>query len=236
MSREILSPAAGRGGYTSFHIVVSAPAKESYLLYVVTNPLTACRVDLYKEHFVRAGDTWIPDRLTPIARLPDFGAMPDPDDHIEGQTTRVYLLDLWLPPQADVARFRVEIQLKMADWTIRPMEVRVVPARYPELRPGPVIALPQVDASADASATAVLAEYFTGRPLSAGPSPDTVRAIVRRNAIQDMALAASIGLGAAGPAAMRERALGLFAWNAAFSPRALGAEWYLKIRDWLLNR
>ena len=66
-----------------------------------------------------------PTRLTEVGRLPDFGTMPDPDDGIEGQTTRVYLLELWVPPKADVARFRLEVQLKVADWIVRPMELRV---------------------------------------------------------------------------------------------------------------
>ena len=42
--REILSPAVPRNGHASFHIAVSVPGKESYLLYVATNPLDACRV------------------------------------------------------------------------------------------------------------------------------------------------------------------------------------------------
>src|SRR5688572_23300719 len=55
-SREILSPAVARGGFATFHIAVSVPAKESYLLYVVTNPIDACRVALYKERFVKVND------------------------------------------------------------------------------------------------------------------------------------------------------------------------------------
>src|SRR5689334_12690929 len=81
--REILSPAVARNAFTSFHIAVTVPANESYLLYVVPNPISACRVSLYKEHFVRTAAGWIPDKLTQVQRLPDFGVMPDPDDGIE---------------------------------------------------------------------------------------------------------------------------------------------------------
>jgi hypothetical protein len=49
--REILSPAVARNAWASFHVVISAPPQTTYLLYVVTNPLNACRVALYKEHF-----------------------------------------------------------------------------------------------------------------------------------------------------------------------------------------
>src|SRR4051812_17931893 len=94
--REILSPAVARHGYASFHIAISAPPKESYLLYVATNPLNACRVSLYKEHFAKTSRGWIADALTEIKQLPDFGVVPDPDDGVEGQTTRLYLLDLWI--------------------------------------------------------------------------------------------------------------------------------------------
>ena len=92
---------------------MTVPPKESYFLYVLPNPVTACRVSVYREHFVKTTAGWIPDRLTELQRLPDFGVMPDPDDGIEGQTTRAYLVDLWLPPNADVARFRLEVQLKV---------------------------------------------------------------------------------------------------------------------------
>ena len=46
--REILSPAVARNAFASFHIVVSVPPKESYFLYVLPNPLNACRVALYR--------------------------------------------------------------------------------------------------------------------------------------------------------------------------------------------
>ena len=71
--REILSPAVARNAWASFHVVISAPPKTTYLLYVVTNPLNACRVALYKEHFEKTLAGWVPDRLTELTRLPDFG-------------------------------------------------------------------------------------------------------------------------------------------------------------------
>lgn len=226
--REILSPAMARNGFTSFHVAVTVPAKESYFLYVVPNPVSACRVFLYKEHFVKTSAGWIPDRLTPIERLPDFGVMPDPDDGIEGQTTRVYLLDLWLPPNADVARFRLEVQVKMADWTVRPMEMRVTPLRVPELPAGAYSTMPKVEQAADAAAIAPLTELLAGTPLKMPGSPMTVREVIRRNAVQDMALAGTLDRGA-----MTERALDLLRLNALFPLRPYGGEWWLRLRDWI---
>src|SRR5262245_12525347 len=224
--REILSPAVPRGGYATFHIAVSVPEKESYLLYVVTNPIEACRVALYRERFVRTSDGWVPDRLTELQQLPDFGTMPDPEDKVPGQTTRVYLLDIWVPPDATPGRFRLEVQLKVADWIIRPMEVRVEEVRPPQIAEGkreePV--LPSVEAPADASAVLALAAYLRGEPLQPGPPPTTVRGFLRRNAVQDLSLAAV-------PAVVQRRAFDLLRANSLFRTRPLGAEWWLRIRD-----
>jgi len=233
--REILSPAVARNGFASFHIAVSVPPGESYLLYVVTNPVNACRVALYKEHFVATPAGFVPDPLVEIERLPDFGVMPDPDEKIEGQNTRLYLLDLWIPPGAAVSRFRVEVQLKVGVWTVAPLEVRVLEARVPGITLVPGVARPPVpppvEAAADASAMQVLADYFTGtQPLSFG-RPATLREIIRRNAAQDMALAASLDPRAGGADALMRRFLGL-----CLAPRILGAETYLRIRDFLYSQ
>ena len=229
--REILSPAAARNAWASFHIVISAPPETTYLLYVVTNPLNACRVALYKEHFEKTPLGWAPDRLTELKRLPDFGVIPDPADRIEGQTTRAYLLDLWIPPDADVARFRLEVQLKVGYWVVRPMEVRVIAPRVPDLRIATEpIPLPPVSSAADAVALGALDDY-SGRTY---PPPVTVRAIIRRNAVQDMALASRLDEALAGPDALRRR------WEALSSrsgnsliPLPTGSERYLRLRDWI---
>ncbi len=230
-TREILSPAVVRNGFASFHIAVTLPLGENYLLYVVTNPLNACRVALYKEHFVKTGDGWVPDLLTELHRLPDFGVVPDPDDHIEGQTTRLYLLDLWIPPNADAARFRLEVQLKVGTWTVRPMEVRVMPARVPELPPAADVALAAVEQPADATVLDVLREYFAGGRPAAPREIKTTRDIIRRNAAQDVALA---GANDAGEVA--RRAVELFGANMGLVPRFLGPEWYLRVQDFLYAR
>jgi len=233
--REILSPALARNAFASFHIVVSVPPKESYLLYVATNPLTACRVALYREHFTKTSQGWIPDALTEVTRLPDFGVVPDPDDGIEGQNTRLYLLDLWLPPNADVARFRLEVQLKVGDWTVRPMELRVMEARVPDIPPAnrPPL-LPAVEQGADAAAIDALREYQSGVPPRIDAHPSTVRGIILRNAVQDMALAGMLDSGIGGKQAIERRTLELLRTNYALVPRVFGSEWYLRLRDFLL--
>jgi hypothetical protein len=198
------------------------PVNDSYLLYVATNPLNACRVAVYKEHFVKTVDGWAPDGLTELHRLPDFGFMPDPDDGVPEQNTRVYLLDLWIPSDAPVGRFRLEVQLKAAYWVVRPMEIRVLPARVPDLAiTHDAPALPPVESPADAAAAGPFADYLSEAPARSYSPPTTVRAVIRRNAIQDMALARQ----ATTPEALRNL------WINFASPRALGAEWWLRLRD-----
>lgn len=227
--REILSPATPRNAHLSFQVAVTAPAGENYLLYVVPNPLNACGVEMYRERFARDGDGWIPDALTTVRQLPDFGMMPDPEEDIPGQTTRVYLLDLWIPPSAAPPGFRLEVQMKIGYWIVAPMEVRVIPVRAPDPEgagKGAPQPLPKVGASADASALGPLTEYVSGGavPGDGGP-PLTVRAIVRRNAIQDMALAGTLDPKRTGPEALKK------VWDEI--PRTAGAEWYLRIRDYI---
>lgn len=237
--REVLSPAVARNGFASFHIVVSLPPKETYLLYVAPNPLNACRIDLYKEHFVKTTQGWIPDTLVAVSRLPDFGVMPDPDDNIEGQNTRLYLLDLWIPPNADVARFRLEVQLKVGDWIVRPIEVRVMPARFPTIASadaGKLAPLPAVQPGADFPALQVVREYLSRSPLRAGPQSLTLRGIIRRNALQDMALAASMDPAVGGPDELQRRVIDLLWNNFRSVPHVFGAEWYLRLRDYLYNQ
>ncbi|MGA2271653.1 MAG: hypothetical protein ABSH44_24585 [Bryobacteraceae bacterium] len=231
--REILSPAVARNAFASFHVVVSVPPNTNYFLYVVSNPLDACRVALYKEHFVKTGDVWIPDTLAEVHRLPDFGAMPDPDEDIPGQNTRVYLLDLWIPPEAIPGRFRLEAQLKVGHWIVRPMEVRVVPARVPDgsagREPGRAVTLPRIEEGADAAAAAALRDYLAGKFSPAPVQTLTVRDIIRRNAIQDMALAGSLDPQRAGPEALGKL------WKGRPPRTTLGAEWYLRIRDFVCS-
>ena len=214
--REILSPGVARNGWASFHVAVRTPPNTSYLLYVMTNPVNACRVEMYKEHFAKTAVGWIPDRLTQLQRLPDYGFMPDPDDGVVEQNTRVYLLDLWIPPDSGVGRFRLEVQLKTGTWMIQPMEIRVLSAKIPDVAPAkgePV--LPPVELPADYAAA--------GPPASACGPLTTVRAIICRNAAQDMALASQVVTSEA-----------LMNWWVSFNlPRVMGAEWRLRVRDLL---
>jgi len=115
--REIISPAVPRNGFTTFKILVSAPAGTSYFLFCQTNPPNLVETHLYK--------VALPDRLEPV-KSPNFGVIPD------GESSRAYLLDVWVPADAEPGRrVRLELQLKVGDWIVYPMELRVQKASVP---------------------------------------------------------------------------------------------------------
>ena len=120
--REIISPAVARNGYSTFQVVVNAKEGASYFLFCETNPDHLVDARLYK---VGSGG----QALDPV-RSPNFGVIPD------GETSRRYLLDVWVPPDAEPGRrVRLELQLKVGDWIVYPMELRIQKAAVP-LRPG----------------------------------------------------------------------------------------------------
>jgi len=221
--REILSPAVVRNGFASFHIVVRSSRPESYFLFVSTNPPNVFRTTLYKEEFVKRNGSWIPDALTPF-RHPNFGVIPDGEASIPDQTACVYLLDVWVPARTTPGTVRLEVQLKAGSWIIYPMEVRVLPARVPELRSGSSEELPDIEQRADEAVSEPFLRLMRGdgeAPVANRPAaPRTLREVIRRNAEQDFALARALDSKTVVPA-LKEK---LAASNG-------GGEWYLGIRD-----
>jgi hypothetical protein len=229
--REIISPAVPRNARVAFHIAVTVPPGENFFLFVVPNPLDACGVEMYREHFAQTAHGWVPDALIELHSLPDFGFMPDPDQNIPGQNTRVYLLDLWIPPTAQPPGFRIEVQMKMGYFYVRPLEIRIIPVNVPnppEAGEGSKASLPGIEAGADAAALGALKDYILGRALSQAGKPATVRDIIRRDAVQDMMLARSLDSKKTDPSAMKRF------WKSL--PAVPGAEGYLQIRDYVLRQ
>ncbi len=185
--REILSPAAPRGANLSFHVAVTAPARTSFFLYIVPNPLDACGVRLFREHFTSG----VPDRLAELRRLPEFGVMPDPDENVPEQTTSVYLLDLAFPRETQLPGFRLEVQMKIGTWIIRPLEVRVLPFSMPEPLAPAAGAVAPMAAAARATADLAVNEARAGRQARWDGKLATVRDVIRRNAVADLQVAGS---------------------------------------------
>lgn len=228
--REILSPALVRNGWASFLFTVEAPPGEYYTVYIAQNPDNTARASVYQLDYADAGGEWVPDRMRPVAQ-PVQAVLG------EGQTTQAYLLDLFLPESTPVERFRLEIQLHAGGrWTIYPMEMRPM---EPVAPPAPPLRgrLAPVEARADETLTLALrvtlcqgAQHSSQLPEQ---KPESLRAVILRNALQDLALARAMRPAVLPrlPLAGGWPSLDAFCQDSAPAPR--GPEWWLRVRGHL---
>lgn len=239
--REILSPAMPRNGHLSVHVVVTAPAETNFFLYASTNPAGILKVKIYREYFTRCGNDFCPDWLAE-QNSPAFGAIPEVAHNrdypeLDRQNTRCYLLDIKSTADTPPRRVRVEALLKVGSWLVAPMEVRIVAPTIPAVSStaGKLVRedIAPVDAPSSDTAGIQLFRYLGGLPPEWPRQLLRVRDFIQRNAAEDMLLARS--LGAAPPRVFPE--INLLAWSPFVYPRSgaggLGAEWYLRIRDFL---
>jgi hypothetical protein len=231
--REILSPAMARNGHLSLHVVITAPAGTNYLLYTGSNPPDILQIKLYREYFSPCGDDYCPDWLAE-QNTPAFGAIPEFRQDLarpamDRQTTRCYLLDIWAPPGTPPRRVRVEALLKTGAWLVAPLEVRIVAPMVPEPGGPQIFAenIASVDEPSSATAEIQLLRYLARLPVQWPTQTLRVRDIIQRNAAEDMLLARSLEV--------NEKPfpyLNLISWWPSVYPDP-GAEWYLKVRDFL---
>jgi hypothetical protein len=232
--REILSPAVVRNSHVTYRIVVAAPPAVNYSLYIAQNPEDSVKADLYQEGYVKVGDEWVPDTLVAVKH-------PVTAQLGNDQKVQTYLLDLAVPESAPVGRFRLEVQLGLDDgWTVYPLEVRVQTGAILH-RYEPRGALPPVAARADLSVDAALRSYICPKPKQAPPkiAELNVRALIARNAFQDMAMAPDRELAKGRPVVVGAL-LGAGGLPSVASyctdppkPAPAGAEWWLEVRRYL---
>jgi hypothetical protein len=235
--REIISPAVARNAFASFRIAVTVPPRSPYILYVQSNPEQAFQITLYKELFTKSGADWIPDALEQVT-LPALGSLPYLPAPIPDQTTVTYWMDLWAPADSVVQRVRVEVLLKIGEgWVLYPMEVRVLPIVVPNID-WTRRSLPPMDARSDAPAAGPLRSYLCNGKESGNDRSLNVRQLIRRNALQDSALAKSIETKYGRPALVKEifEVTGKNWCRSPLTPEQLGPEWYLKVRDLLYQK
>src|SRR5579863_7770736 len=238
--REILSPALARNAFASFHIAVRVPEREPFFIFVQTNPANVFDISLYEELYVKTSAGWIPDALEPT-KLPAFGTLPYLPSPIPGQNTVCYWLDIWAPKETPVERVRVEVLLKIGQgWLMYPMEARVTPAVAPSIEADSV-ALPPGTARADAAAMGPFRNFICGGHEARREEKLSVRQLIHRNAVQDMALARSLEAAQRGDLRGEIlKRLGLSergAWcKGPSSLGELGTEWWLRVRDLLYRR
>jgi len=226
--REILSPALVRNGWASFLFTVEAPPGELYTIYVAQNPDATAKVALYQLEYAEAGGAWVPDGLKPVEQ-PVQAALA------EGQRMQAYLMDLFLPASTPVERFRLEIQLHAAGrWTIYPMEMRPTETTAPQQAPlrG---SLAPVQARSDATLMLALQSSLCGDAPEAELRLENLRAVILRNALQDLAIARQRG----GGEELRKKLIRAGGWSSeedfcgSQQPAPRGPEWWLRVRGYL---
>jgi len=233
--REILSPGVARNAFASFQIAATVPERNPFFLFVQTNPPEIFHISLYEELYVKTDAGWIPDALEP-AKVPTFGALPYLPSPIPKQNTLSYWLDLWVPADAPVQRVRLEVLMKIGSgWVMYPMEVRVLPSVAPTVQEHHA-ALPPITARSDAPVWGPFRNLMCNARESGREERLSTRRLIRRNALQDVALARS--LDAAHQGDVRAAIVGRVGLGDRArwcqSPLATGeldTEWLLRVRD-----
>jgi hypothetical protein len=218
--REINSPAVARNSHASFHLAVTLPENASAHLYIQQNP-EIFEPTVYRELFVETPRGWIPDALQ-LVKLPHLMTLPDAGGP-PGQTTQVFWIDLWIPPETPVQRVRVEAVIAVGDrWLQHPLEVRVMQATVGK-HAWSERAVPPVTERIDSAAMGPLAGFLKNIPEARVAQPGiTVRQLIRRDVLQDLTLANPSDKPAI-EKLMQE------------AP-SRGPEWYLRVRDMLYRR
>ncbi len=110
--REILSPALVRNGFTSFQVVVEAPADKKWWLFIGQNPANSVKVTMYRENGPRLESVEVPR---------------------QSSGTEVLWMDVWTDRKTPLARIKIEPELMIDDdWVIYPIEGRVMEAMAPD--------------------------------------------------------------------------------------------------------
>jgi hypothetical protein len=235
--REIISPGIACNAFASFHIAVTIPPREPVFLFVGTNPPDVFQISLYEELNAKTSAGWIPDALQP-SKMPAFGILPYLPLPIPQQNTLSYWMDVFVPYNAKAQRVRLEVLLKVGTgWAMYPMEIRVLPAVVPAIQ-NRHPALPPASARADAAVYGPFRQFICGTRETGSEEKLTVRRLIHRNALQDMALAHLLESKYPGDlraellkrGAIRDREAWCKSPTVAAEP---DSEWYLHIRDFL---
>ncbi len=233
--REILSPLVARNAHLTLHIVVEAPPGKHYYLFVGSNPEDIFDIKVYKEMWRKQGSTWVPDRLLPV-ETPYLSHLPDRYHGLSNQKVEVFLLDIFVPADLKPGRYKLEPQVSCdGRWAIYPMEIRVSDVVVPEYRYFPA-RLPSTKLGSDAAALGPLRAYLCGEAEFPRNGTESIRALIRRNVLQDIALARekekTLGKEAVARILLRGLNLGADAFCALKKITSeYGPEWYLRARD-----
>ena len=120
---------AARNGYVSFRILIQGTGEYRLNASIGKNLET----DLFKAWYHRMADQkekqpdYWPDALIPVHGTEANGAIPDPDNKINGQSVQEYWVDLFVPPDAKPGTITGKIELITGGQTIKlPVAVEVL--------------------------------------------------------------------------------------------------------------
>ncbi|HLM98097.1 MAG TPA: hypothetical protein VK335_02375 [Bryobacteraceae bacterium] len=123
-----------RGGHVSFHLVVKMSRPGPYTLTLRSYPAQfGPQAELFCEwfHLTESNKQYFPDALIPVQQ-PYHSAMPEPDNRIEKQTAQAFLVDFWIPPDAEPKTFHERAILQAGGETSElNIEISVLPATIP---------------------------------------------------------------------------------------------------------
>lgn len=232
--REILSPLFARNSHATLLLVVNVP-RGLYYLYVTATPETAMGVTIYKALYMRQSGVWIPDRLRPIDS-PYTGRLPDSIQPIQDQTAELFVVDIWVPRNTEPGRMKLDVQLNVGDlWITYPMEIRISTEIAPSVT-AQGRSLPPVAERSDRSLLGPLRAYLCGAFEQGSEDEITIRGLIRRNVIEDIALARAKETELGRDEIVKTLLRGLDIDSGGFcEAKALessyGPEWFLRARD-----
>ncbi len=126
---EAVKITAARGSYVAFHLSAKVGGSQACRLSL-RFPLPA---DLYREwfHFNAPDGKYYPDALIPISAPYQF-QIPDAENHIPGQRSQGFWIDLWIPASAKAQVYQGAAELLSgAERKVIPIELSVLPAIVP---------------------------------------------------------------------------------------------------------
>jgi hypothetical protein len=235
--REILSPLVARNSHFTFRLVVESPLDKYLYLFIGTNPEDVFDIQVYKEMWARDGESWIPDRLLAVD-TPYLSHLPDRYHGLPHQKVESFLIDVYIPPHLTPARYKLEPQLNVeGHWVSYPMEIRVSDVTVPMHRET-LARLPGIKLPSDSAVMGPLRAYICGEPESGRTATESARRLMRRNVLEDLAIAREREKHVPREEVVNQLLRGLNIDGPTFCAATerggpLGPEWYLLARNYL---
>ena len=177
----------------SYHVAVTVPPGTPYSLYLGQNPEGFLGVTMYKEIHVLRGAQWVPDGLERVRLFRMTARLPDAARPIPGQTTVIFLMEVWTPPTPLWSGGRSSAASRRRQLDHLPDGGSHTCRRRPHLPETRADGAPPASPiAADLTARAALRAYLCSSAPGNRRRSRNVRGLIARDVPQDIALARSI--------------------------------------------